>query len=448
MTFYASSGYYEVTAQDIADAINNGSFTGTAVFNGGVTFAGNVNMNGTTNVFGDLTTDTFTFIGTVRIQDTTDSSHYIQIATANLTANRTVTFPDANGTVALTSGPSGTVAYLDVVQEWTAQQTFSASVQLNAASTTIGDIGTDVLSIFAELRLYDSDASAYVKLATTLGATNRTATFPDNTGTVAELNLIQEWTAQQTFSANVQLNGGTTSLGDSSSDIISVFGQLRVYDTDASAYSKIETVLGATNRTVFLPDASGTIALIDVGQTWSGTQTFTGSVNLNGSLITLGDLSTDVISVLGEMRIYEDSATNYGEIETANLTADRTWTFPDATGTLPLLGLAQSWTADQTFSQDITVTGTATFNGPVNLGNGAADTITVNGDTTFTNDVTLGNSSGDTIIVAASGGSIAFFGGAAVGKPTITGSRGGNVALQNLLAQLAGLGLITDSTTA
>lgn len=39
------------------------------------------------------------------------------------------------------------------------------------------------------------------------------------------------------------------------------------------------------------------------------------------------------------------------------------------------------------------------------------------------------------------------FAGTAVAYPTITGSRGGNVALANLLTALAGLGLITDSTT-
>ncbi len=32
-------------------------------------------------------------------------------------------------------------------------------------------------------------------------------------------------------------------------------------------------------------------------------------------------------------------------------------------------------------------------------------------------------------------------------KPTITGSKGGNAALASLLSSLAGLGLITDSTT-
>lgn len=44
--------------------------------------------------------------------------------------------------------------------------------------------------------------------------------------------------------------------------------------------------------------------------------------------------------------------------------------------------------------------------------------------------------------------SLGFFGAAGGGRPTITGSRAGNVALANLLANLAALGLVTDSTTA
>jgi hypothetical protein len=43
---------------------------------------------------------------------------------------------------------------------------------------------------------------------------------------------------------------------------------------------------------------------------------------------------------------------------------------------------------------------------------------------------------------------MAFFGKTPlVQKPTISGSKGGNVALGNLLTALAGLGLINDSTT-
>ena len=42
---------------------------------------------------------------------------------------------------------------------------------------------------------------------------------------------------------------------------------------------------------------------------------------------------------------------------------------------------------------------------------------------------------------------IGFFGTSKVTKPTITGSRGGNVALTSLLTGLSTLGLIKDSTT-
>jgi len=45
------------------------------------------------------------------------------------------------------------------------------------------------------------------------------------------------------------------------------------------------------------------------------------------------------------------------------------------------------------------------------------------------------------------GGKVGFFGAAAGAKPTITGSRGGNAALQSLLTELATLGLITDSSS-
>jgi hypothetical protein len=43
---------------------------------------------------------------------------------------------------------------------------------------------------------------------------------------------------------------------------------------------------------------------------------------------------------------------------------------------------------------------------------------------------------------------VGFLGAAAVARPSVTGSRGGNAALASLLAALANLGLITDNTTA
>jgi hypothetical protein len=43
---------------------------------------------------------------------------------------------------------------------------------------------------------------------------------------------------------------------------------------------------------------------------------------------------------------------------------------------------------------------------------------------------------------------LSFFGATATAKPTVTGSRGGNLAVASLPTALATLGLLVDSTTA
>jgi hypothetical protein len=45
------------------------------------------------------------------------------------------------------------------------------------------------------------------------------------------------------------------------------------------------------------------------------------------------------------------------------------------------------------------------------------------------------------------GGNIGFYGHGAAGRPTVTGSKAGNAALGSLLAGLAGLGLVNDTST-
>lgn len=61
-----------------------------------------------------------------------------------------------------------------------------------------------------------------------------------------------------------------------------------------------------------------------------------------------------------------------------------------------------------------------------------------------------GQTNGDLAVLGALAvtGNVGFYGTSAAAKPTVSGSRGGNAALASLLTALAGLGLITDSTTA
>lgn len=71
-----------------------------------------------------------------------------------------------------------------------------------------------------------------------------------------------------------------------------------------------------------------------------------------------------------------------------------------------------------------------------------------------TNDFEIYQPSGEVVLnvgatkpIRVGGGTLGFFNAAPTIKPTITGAKGGNAALASLLTQLAGLGLITDSTT-
>lgn len=114
-------------------------------------------------------------------------------------------------------------------------------------------------------------------------------------------------------------------------------------------------------------------------------------------------------------------------------------------GTLGVTG-ASTFTSG-TFSTTLGVTGAATFTSGT-----FSTTLGVTGASTFTSgtfSATLGVTGaatlGSTLTVA---GSIGFYGHAAAAKPTVTGSVADGTALTSLLTALAGLGLLTDSSTA
>lgn len=96
--------------------------------------------------------------------------------------------------------------------------------------------------------------------------------------------------------------------------------------------------------------------------------------------------------------------------------------------------------------------------------NGNLATVTLDGSGTGDVTIQAGHGGGADIAVSATGTSpgsidmtaqsielgatdIGFFGATPAPKPTVTGSRSGNVALADLLTRLATLGLLIDSTT-
>ena len=84
----------------------------------------------------------------------------------------------------------------------------------------------------------------------------------------------------------------------------------------------------------------------------------------------------------------------------------------------------------------------ARFVNYLRVGSLTAPANTADGDATFDGILRV---EGD---IDHNGANIGFYGTAPAAKPTVTGSRGGNAALASLLTGLAGLGLITDSSSA
>lgn len=111
--------------------------------------------------------------------------------------------------------------------------------------------------------------------------------------------------------------------------------------------------------------------------------------------------------------------------------------------------------ADTTTGIDMEANGNATFHGGLTVGNGIAIS---SGNLTITGgEIVSGTVSSEAVSVAGAvalgtgaGGAtpgVGFFGTSPVGKLTISGAKGGNVALANLITQLASMGILTDTTT-
>lgn len=196
------------------------------------------------------------------------------------TANRTITFSDN----------SGTVAILGANQTWSGTQQFNSGKFVLKGSVS----GTTTVN---------ADATA--------GAT--TATFPPNSGIVAELNYAQSWSAVQTLgSGNLKLAGSTSGSA--------------TLNADATAGSAVIT----------LPKTTTTLGGLAQAASWTAAQTF-----VDAMLLLAGATS-------GAATLKADATAGSAVL-----------TLPKTTSVLAGLAQTASWTSDQYFNGGIG------FSGPV-----------------------------------------------------------------------------------
>ena len=248
------------------------------------------------------------------------------INTSSLTADRTYALPDTSGTIALSES-----------SEW--------------YQSTGTRVGGDLL----------------VKMGDYDDTNNSTKLIIDDDGENIKLYA----------SGSIDFNG----FGDFKSGLRA--------DTFTLTNGAFEGTISPTTLTALrayeLPDASGTLALTDVDNTFSVDQTFDGFINFQSEDSFIGIDGSDYLNLFGDSGIKLESsdglslylsdefslegtqvlafgATNMANINSSSLTAERTYTLPDAGGTLALtsdisaggnlqsvLDNGTTWTSSDTF---------------------------------------------------------------------------------------------------
>jgi hypothetical protein len=335
-----------------------------------VSATGDLTVGGNT-ILGNSSSDITSLNGTLRVYDS-DASNYTDIkggdGTAQIADLNFILPTDAgsNGKVLTTNG-SGTLSWSTPTPDWSAPGTIGSTTPNTGAFTTLSANGALSLQPTGtgagntgEIRWYElaangSNYSAF-KAADAM-AVNVTYTLPSADGSSGNMlttngSGVLSWsssvnTTNVTASGNLAVNGNTA-LGDANTDVTSLKGSLRVFDTDATHYTEIKGPDGtaqAGNLNFILPTNAGAAnnMLITDGSgnlSWSssvsGTNvTASGDLTVNGNTA-LGDANTDVTSLKGTLRVYDTDASNYTDIVGPNGTSQTTnllFTLPTNSGT-------------------------------------------------------------------------------------------------------------------
>ena len=355
LTYNSSSGAFGL-ANIPNSSLTNSSLTigSTAVGLGATvgTFAGLTSLASTTLISGvaDAANSITIASGQIVFEGATANDFETTLAVTDPTADRTITFPDAGGTVALTSDISYPVTASNTV-------TFTNKTIALGSNTVSGTI--------AQFNTAVTDAT----LATTTGTetlTNKTLNLASNTlsGTLAQFNTaVSNATLVSTTGSETLTNKSLTApvlTGSSASAGSIVFKE----DTDNGTNSAtLKGPASTADVTITLPAETGTVlttASSIANSNLANSSLTIGStgIALGGSATTFTGLasitSTAVVTNDSGFRIRNNSDnTKIGAFSSASITAGqtRTLTFPDASGTIA----TQAYVNSQISAEDLDI---------------------------------------------------------------------------------------------
>lgn len=317
---------------------------------------------------------------------------------------------------------------------------------------------TGGLSEFADMRgISDSNPGLYIRndsgpgvrvlsragSTTTIDVDNRTVTIGTNTSDTLTVEATTAYNGPVTFGGTTTVNGtfsttSTTNLGNGNADAITVIGvttfrnavipsatQLTVdagndrvlVGTGTALTGATSSKLEVTGR-VYLTPVSASEDLLTLWHSPSAGSGWTIGVTTtpNGLLKFKDDGGQGIVTFGDTASTYQLEVTGDGHF------TDDCYVDGDLTAGRVAVG-ATSWSG----SEELRVVGQSRFEGDITATTGTFD---------------FQNSGNSRLKIDSTG--IGFFGSTPIAKPTVTGSRGGNAALQDLLSELANLGLIID----
>lgn len=206
----------------------------------------------------------------------------------------------------------------------------------------------------------------------------------DQTGvTLASVTVTGVWTGGVSGPVSGSLNPSSLTIKDN------VFTIQDDGDITRQLRFELSGITTGNIRTLTIPNASGTLVLLGLAQTWGALQTYRDDYF---KLQAVGDLTKQAVFVLSS-------------ITTATT---RLYTLPDNNGTFALIDIAQTWAGQQTYNTDTIQNGLLKIYGQINIYSGYSSAAFV-ADDGAGNQYTLqlpSSWSADTAVLPVGGGQL------------------------------------------
>ena len=304
---------------------------------------------------GTFTSGAISTTGAITFEGSTADSFETVLTVADPTADRTVTIPDATTTLV------GTNTSQTLTNKTLTTPTINKINGTNITLDASGDVSLDAGG--ADIKLKD-DGTIFGQFSNSGGE----LVIKSSSSATTAITMSG---ANVTVAGNLTVSGTTTTVDSTTVSIQNAF----VFEggTPDSFETTLTTVNPTADRTVSIPNATGTLVLQDTTDTLTN-KTLTTPVieEIDGSTITLDSAGDITLDAGGADIILKDDGTEFGRF------INNSGELRIASGSSTTTNITMSG-ANTTIAGNLTVTGNTEGDGNITIGDAATDTITFGG---------------------------------------------------------------------